>query len=146
MKAAFGLSATVAAIAAIPALAYRVGGDLVTLIHTDAGLTGIGRVTPRCSASRANWSAPTPLMQSLSRAVQSRRNIQSHRQRRKPRDRAVGLVGKMLEIPLRCCGAELMAVHALCEPVVHGTPKGARMARPCAPRTARDQVPVTFSR
>jgi D-galactarolactone cycloisomerase len=135
MKAAFGLSATVTAVAAISALAapgrpkvkitdvqvkrirvikelgktvsgraYRVGGDLVTLIHTDAGLTGIGPgVTPAMlGVARQRLVGADPLdVQSLSRvlfnpggtfnSIGSGANLEIA---------LWDLVGKMLEIPL----------------------------------------------
>src|SRR3954465_7202494 len=52
--------------------AYRVGGDLVTLIHTDAGLTGIGPgVTPAMlGAARERLVGADPLdVQRLSRGL-----------------------------------------------------------------------------
>ena len=90
--------------ATVSGRAYRVGGDLVTLIQTDAGLTGIGPgVTPAMlSAARQRLIGADPLdVQRLARllynpggtfnSIGSGANVEI----------AIwDLVGKMLEIPL----------------------------------------------
>jgi len=83
---------------------YRVGGDLITLIHTDAGLTGIGPgVTPAMlTVARQRLIGADPLdVQSLSRGLLNPGGTFNSIGSGANLEIALwDLVGKMLEIPL----------------------------------------------
>ncbi len=137
--------------ATVSGRAYRVGGDLVTLIQTDAGLTGIGPgVTPAMlNVARQRLIGADPLdVQRLARqlfnpggtfnSIGSGANVEI----------AIwDLVGKMLDIPLyRLWGGRDGKLMPYASQWSTGTPEErARMAQTGArPRLARDQVQVAF--